>query len=98
VKKYRLVGVTDDNEKSCLVWAHSSLDAGARWKGDPSFYGIVTLEYIEEISSGERRYHQGKRNNGKATPRQIQQHREAMEGKPPKRSLRQPKVRVEFSF
>ncbi len=49
MKLFRLVGT----EGSMRLRAHSNLDAGARWKGDPNFYGIGTLTQIEEIEGGK---------------------------------------------
>lgn len=52
MKRFRLIGVTAGEEKTALIWAHSDLEAGARWKGDPAFYGIAELQFIEETQRG----------------------------------------------
>lgn len=82
MKRYRLVGNSEGVAKTFLLYAHSNLDAGARWKHNPAWYGIAELEYIEEISQGERRYYAKKKygNRTKAS------------------SVRQARVRVDFSF
>ena len=82
MKAYRLIGETG----TFKLYAHSFLDAGARWKGDTEFYAIGKLETIEElISEKVIRY-------GKPKPK-----RPPVE-KSSKRELPKPKLRVTFSF
>jgi hypothetical protein len=46
---YRLIGSLG----TFKLQAHSSLDAGARWKSDKEFYAIGELIEIEDIDSGQ---------------------------------------------
>lgn len=89
MKQFRLLG----DLGSMKITAHSSLDAGARWKSDPDFYCVGQLEQIEDLGSGEiKRY-----KKPRFVPIQIAGKAEPKE-KPGRVSLRQPKVFVEFSF
>jgi hypothetical protein len=62
MRKFRLIGLVSligidgtiwaQAEQSMIIHAHSSLDAGARWKGDPEFYNIGELQFIEDLGYG----------------------------------------------
>lgn len=45
MRQFRLVG----SERSMIVIAHSSLDAGARIKSDPDFYYVGEIVHIEDM-------------------------------------------------